>query len=72
MDFARVALACGYVSAATADDLDGFAKALDLAFASDGPRMIHIRIRPGSLETLGRPTVSPEDVARRFRAFLAS
>jgi len=72
VDFARVALACGYFSAATADDLDGFAKALDAAFASDGPHMIHIRIRPGSLETLGRPTVSPEDVARRFRAFLAS
>ena len=72
VDFARVALACGYVSAATADDLDGFAKALDAAFASDGPHMIHIRIRPGSLETLGRPIVSPEDVARRFRAFLAS
>jgi phosphonopyruvate decarboxylase len=32
---------------------------------------VHVRIRPGSMEKLGRPTVKPADVARRFRAFLA-
>jgi phosphonopyruvate decarboxylase len=72
VDFARVALACGYAGAATADDLGGFGYALDTAFGSDGPHLIHLRIQPGSLETLGRPTISPEDVARRFKTFLAS
>lgn len=71
VDFARVALACGYASAAAADDLDGFARALAAAFASEGPHMVHVRIQPGSLEKLGRPTVSPDAVARRFKAFLA-
>lgn len=71
VDFARIALACGYASAAAADDLDGFARALRLAFDSDGPHLVHIRIQPGSLEKLGRPTVSPDTVARRFKAFLA-
>jgi phosphonopyruvate decarboxylase len=32
--------------------------------------MIHLRIQPGSLEKLGRPTVKPPEVAERFRAFL--
>lgn len=72
VDFARIALACGYASAASADDLDGFSEALTQAYASDGPHMVHIRIQPGSLEKLGRPTVSPDTVARRFKAFLAS
>ena len=34
--------------------------------------MIHLRIRPGSLDDLGRPTVPPDQIARRFKAFLSS
>jgi phosphonopyruvate decarboxylase len=30
-----------------------------------------MRIAPGSMEKLGRPTITPPEVARRFRAFLA-
>jgi len=71
VDFAGVALDCGYTSAATADDLDGFGTALDRAFAAPGPTLIHLRIQPGSLSPLGRPTIAPRDVARRFRDFLA-
>jgi phosphonopyruvate decarboxylase len=72
VDFAKIALACGYRTGASADDLDGFEKALKAAYAGDGPHMVHIRIQPGSLEKLGRPTVSPDQVARRFKDFLAS
>jgi phosphonopyruvate decarboxylase len=71
VDFARVALACGYAHAASADDLAGFDKAWAEAHAATGPAMIHLRIAPGSMATLGRPTVTPEAVARRFKAFLA-
>jgi phosphonopyruvate decarboxylase len=70
VDFAAIALACGYPYAASCDDLAGFAKAW--AAAKDGPSLIHLRIAPGSMEKLGRPTVSPAEVARRFKAFLAS
>jgi phosphonopyruvate decarboxylase len=38
--------------------------------ADRGPSLIHIRIAAGSIEKLGRPTVAPYDVARRFKAFL--
>lgn len=72
VDFAAVALACGYRLAASCDNLDGFERAWRAAEASGGPAMIHIRIAPGSMATLGRPTVKPVNVARRFKAFLAA
>ena len=71
VDFAGVALSCGYAGAALADDPDGFAQAFAVALANPGPHLIHVRIRPGSLKSLGRPTLSPRDVADRFKAFLA-
>ena len=71
VDFAGVALACGYGSAASCDTVSGFRKALNEALSGRGPAMIHMRIEPGSMEKLGRPTVKPADVARRFKAFLA-
>ncbi len=72
VDFAGVALACGYAFAASCASLDGFERAFRQARAAAGPAMIHLRIAPGSMATLGRPTVKPADVARRFKAFLAS
>jgi phosphonopyruvate decarboxylase len=72
VDFARIALACGYRSAAAVDSIDGFGETLAPVFASAGPHLIHLRIQPGSLKELGRPTITPEAVARRFKAFLAS
>ena len=71
VDFAAVALACGYPVAYCCDSARGFAQALETALTR-GPRpvLIHALIAPGSLAELGRPTVSPRDVARRFRSFL--
>jgi phosphonopyruvate decarboxylase len=71
VDFARVALACGYGYGAACDEADGFARALERALAHPGPALIHARIAPGSMENLGRPTVKPPEVARRFKTFLA-
>jgi phosphonopyruvate decarboxylase len=72
VEFVDAALACGYALAYCCDSLDGFDRAFQGALDNDaGPALIHIRIRPGSLEKLGRPTVSPYDVARRFKTFLA-
>ncbi len=71
VDFAGVALACGYRRAASCDSLVGLEAALTAALASPGPAFIHLRIAPGAMAKLGRPTVPPHEVARRFRAFLA-
>ena len=51
--------------------LPSFKKAVVEALLDDGPTLIHMKIAPGSLSKLGRPNVSPPDVARRFKAFLA-
>jgi phosphonopyruvate decarboxylase len=72
VDFARLALACGYATGTACDHLAGFEQALRAAFGTPGPHLIHLRIRPGSIANLGRPTIKPPEVARRFRAFLAS
>ena len=71
VDFAAVAIACGYNYAASCDGLEGFEQAYRAAQAQDGPGLIHMKIAPGSMETLGRPTIKPFEVARRFKAFLA-
>ena len=71
VDFAAVAQACGYPRSVRCDSEAGFARALEAAFA-EGPRpvLIHALIAPGSLAKLGRPTIAPCDVARRFRSFI--
>jgi phosphonopyruvate decarboxylase len=71
VDFAGVALSCGYTGATLSNDTEGFEKAFATALANPGPHLIHVRIRPGSLDNLGRPTLSPREVADRFKAFLA-
>ncbi|MAI10715.1 MAG: hypothetical protein CBD27_10705 [Rhodospirillaceae bacterium TMED167] len=72
VNFAQVAIACGYRSGIFCDSQDEFETALKTAQESKGPTLIHAKIAPGSLDNLGRPTVKPKDVARRFQAFLAS
>jgi phosphonopyruvate decarboxylase len=72
VDFAVVAAGCGYAQGVRCDSLGGFAKALEAAKIGGGPSLIHMRVRPGSMKNLGRPTISPADVASRFREFLAS
>ena len=71
VSFAEVALACGYAAAASCDTADGFESAFMTACGAPGPHLIHARIAPGSIDNLGRPTVKPSEVARRFKAFLA-
>jgi phosphonopyruvate decarboxylase len=72
VDFARLALACGYARAAACDDLDGFETAFRAALGAPGPRLVHLRIAPGSMANLGRPAVKPPEAARRFKHFLAT
>ncbi|MFL2542352.1 MAG: phosphonopyruvate decarboxylase [Candidatus Latescibacterota bacterium] len=72
VDFAGVAIACGYRTGSVTDDLEGFSIVFGNALESDGPHLIHARITPGSLGVLGRPTVKPPEVARRFKQFLVS
>jgi len=70
VDFPGVAVACGYASVVACDDLAGLGGALAHALAAPGPHLVHMRVAPGSIANLGRPTIPPAKVARRFRGFL--
>ncbi len=70
VDFAGIARACGYPEVYACNDLSGFAEALEASFAADGPALVYLRMKPGSLAKLGRPTIAPREVARRFRDFV--
>lgn len=74
VDFAGIALACGYVFAATCHGVSGFDAAYRAARANAaaGPALIRVHIAPGPMQNLGRPTIAPPDVAARFRSFLSS
>ena len=72
VDFAGVALACGYAGAFTCDGLEGFERAATAALGGGGPHLIHMKVARGTIGGLGRPEIAPADVARRFRQFLAS
>jgi phosphonopyruvate decarboxylase len=70
VDFARIAAAASYrnvFSAERADDLDA---CLAEMRATPGPSLLHLKIREGSPEKLGRPTVKPPAIRERFSEFL--
>lgn len=72
VDLPGIAAACGYAQVHACGDLAGFSAALDAGLAGGGPSLIHLRIRPGRMNVLGRPTIGPADVARRFREFVTA
>lgn len=67
---AETALSCGYATAVSLVDPVAFATHLKRALSTPGPHMLHVRVLPGSLEPLGRPTLGPQQVKERFVAFL--
>lgn len=70
VDFARVAIGCGYPHALTCDGLAGFDQALAQALGEPGPHLIHMKASRGTISGLGRPKITPAEVARRFRSFV--
>ncbi|MGW4843822.1 phosphonopyruvate decarboxylase [Nocardia brasiliensis] len=70
VDFPALARACGYARVFDCADLAEFTAAVKAAQLEPGPAFLYLRIRPGSVERLGRPAVGPSDVARRFKAFV--
>jgi len=72
VDFAAAAAATNYRNAFAAERADDVREALNLTRRRPGPTLLHVRIRPGSPNNLGRPTVKPHEVKERFMAFLKS
>jgi phosphonopyruvate decarboxylase len=70
VDFARVAIGCGYPQALTCDGLAGFDQAVARALGEPGPHLIQMKVSRGTISGLGRPKITPAEVARRFRGFV--
>lgn len=70
MSFCGVASACAYATAIWIDSVDDLAETLTELCNSSGPHLVCMSIKPGSIDKLGRPTVSPAEVAMRFGVFL--
>lgn len=71
VSFAQVAAAANYRNAFAVDQRDQIRDALRDLRHRNGPSLLHVKIRPGSPEKLGRPTVKPHEVKERFSAFLS-
>jgi phosphonopyruvate decarboxylase len=69
--FADIAAAANYRHAVSADDPAEIRNLIKELRTQPGPSLLHIKIRPGSPKTLGRPTVKPHEVKERFMKFLA-
>jgi phosphonopyruvate decarboxylase len=71
VSFATVAAGCGYAMAVEGDEL----QCLDEVIRADdakGPRFLRLRIRPGTIDQLPRPMITPHDVSRRLMTHIAS
>lgn len=71
VDFAALAIACGYRQAYACSALPALERAVRESLTTPGPHFVHMRIVPGSIEALGRPSIGPAEVAQRFKSFLA-
>ncbi len=70
VDFPAVARAAGYRTIMRCNTLDGFSNSFLTALKKIGPIFVHVRIVPGTLPFLIRPTVAPSKVTKRFSNFL--
>ncbi len=70
--FAQVAAAVNYRAAFAVDREEDIRAAVRELRQRTGPSLLHVKIRPGSPDRLGRPTVKPHQVKERFSAFLRS
>jgi phosphonopyruvate decarboxylase len=68
--FAEIAGAANYRSAFAVDRPEEIRDAVRDLRHRRGPSLLHVKIRRGSPENLGRPTVKPHQVKKRFSSFL--
>lgn len=72
VDFVAIAKSCGYAVARVAQTLDEFSEFLCefVSAKSGGAWFIYLQIAKGSKKDLGRPKITPKQVALRFGAWL--
>lgn len=71
VNFPALATNSGYDDAVSVNTLDEFRAFLKEAGSTPGPVMCHVKVQPGTLPDLKRPSESPEQLRDQFEAFLA-
>jgi phosphonopyruvate decarboxylase len=66
----NVARACGYTKVFEAETPQEITDALNNLRDTEGPAMLHIKVKPGARSNLGRPTSSPVQNKAQFMNFL--
>ena len=71
VEFANIAANCGYKNSYSTDNINDFANLIKkIILKSNGPNFLHVKIKKGSIKNLGRPTMHPKEVAKRFINFI--
>lgn len=72
VEFYHIAKSCGYEFVSYAQNLEAFEAALKefLTRKSGGASFVYLRIAKGSKPNLGRPKITPQEVALRLQNFL--
>ncbi|MBI2646433.1 MAG: phosphonopyruvate decarboxylase, partial [Deltaproteobacteria bacterium] len=71
LSFSTVAKGFCYRHVFSTDHLGFFKDYVAVAMKQDGPTFIQLKIKKGSPKNLGRPKISPEEVAQRFSQFIS-
>lgn len=70
VDYPALARACGYSDIISASDTKSLSSAVASAQSRGGLTFIYAPIAQGAPDTLGRPKVKPQEVAKRFSALI--
>jgi phosphonopyruvate decarboxylase len=69
-DFAKLALACSYAAARSVTTLDEFREFIIDHRQLNGPVFCHVKVQPGTLPDLKRPSEGPEELRDQLWRFL--
>lgn len=72
IDIPRIARACGYRLAVSADTCADTSRGLATLLDAEGPGLLEIRINKGARANLGRPTKTPAANKREFMQYLGA
>ena len=67
IDFLQLGSACGYAHSVSVTERQDLKTAMANAFSTKGPHLITVKVHPGEPKDIGRPTLSPPEIAARFK-----
>ena len=71
VSFMKIAVACGYTDCSEGNSLELLDSVLNSS-NNNGPRMVHLRTKPGTMTQLPRPNLRPNQVCQRLMDHIGS